>query len=52
VRAVAADGNAASRRVLEGSGLEQQGRERLLVMTRDGLVDGAVYDIRASDLTP
>jgi RimJ/RimL family protein N-acetyltransferase len=50
VRAVAAEDNTASRRVLERSGLEQQGRERLLVLTRGGLVDGAVYDILARDL--
>jgi RimJ/RimL family protein N-acetyltransferase len=49
VRAVAAEGNMASRRVLERSGLEQQGRERELVLTRDGLADGAVYDIVARD---
>jgi RimJ/RimL family protein N-acetyltransferase len=50
VRAVAAEGNTASRRVLERSGLQQQGRERNLVRTRDGLVDGAVYDILEEDL--
>ena len=49
VRAVAAEGNTASRRTLERSGMSQQGRERLLVLTRDGLVDGAVYDILAED---
>lgn len=52
VRAVAAEGNAASRRVLEASGLQQQGRERLVVKTRDGLVDGAIYDVVAGDLRP
>lgn len=49
VRAVAAEGNVASRRVLEGSGLQQQGRERLCVHTREGLSDGAVYDILRQD---
>jgi RimJ/RimL family protein N-acetyltransferase len=52
VRAVAAEGNAGSRRVLERSGMQQQGRERLLVRTRDGVVDGAVYDLLAEDLRP
>jgi RimJ/RimL family protein N-acetyltransferase len=49
VRAVAAEGNTASRRVLEQSGLQQMGRERRLVLTRSGLADGAVYDILAED---
>ena len=52
VRAVAAEGNAGSRRVLERSGLQQQGRERLLTPTREGLADAAVYDIVAEDLRP
>lgn len=52
VRAVAAEGNVASRRVLEASGLRQQGRERRLVLTRTGLADGAVYDIITEDFRP
>ena len=52
VRAVAAEGNTTSRRVLELSGLQQQGRERRLVLTRSGLADGAVYDILAEDFRP
>jgi RimJ/RimL family protein N-acetyltransferase len=52
VRAVAAEGNTASRGVLERSGLQQQGRERRLVLTRSGLADGAVYDILAEDFGP
>jgi RimJ/RimL family protein N-acetyltransferase len=53
VRAVAAEGNTASRRVLERSGLQQQGRERKLVLLRDGtLADGAVYDMIAEDFRP
>ena len=52
VRAIAAEGNTASRRTLERSGLRQQGRERLLVLTRDGLTDGAVYDILRDDFHP
>jgi RimJ/RimL family protein N-acetyltransferase len=52
VRAVAAEGNTASRRVLERSGLEQQGRERRLVLTRAGLEDAAIYDILAQDVRP
>lgn len=52
VRAVAAEGNSASRRVLERSGLQQQGRERLLARTRGGFADGAVYDMLAEDLRP
>ncbi len=52
VRAVAAEGNTPSRRVLERSGLRQQGRERLLALTRDGLADAAVYDVVAEDLRP
>lgn len=52
VRAVAAEGNTASRRVLERSGMVLQGRERQLVRTREGLADAAVYDILAGDLRP
>ena len=52
VRAVAAEANGRSRGVLERSGMQQQGRERLLVLTRDGLVDGAVYDVLVEDLRP
>ena len=50
VRAVAAEGNAASRRVLESVGMQLQGRERLLVRTRDGLTDGVIYDLIPEDL--
>jgi RimJ/RimL family protein N-acetyltransferase len=52
VRAVAAEGNAASRRVLEQIGMQQQGRERQLVLTRAGLADGVIHDILAGDFRP
>ena len=52
VRAVAAEGNAASCRVLESVGMQLQGRERLLVRTRDGLSDGVIYDLVPEDLRP
>jgi RimJ/RimL family protein N-acetyltransferase len=45
VRAIAAEGNAASRRVLEKAGFTYQGRERRLVVVQGGeLADAAIYD--------
>jgi RimJ/RimL family protein N-acetyltransferase len=49
VRAVAAEQNVASRRVLMAIGMEEQGRERQLVLTRAGLADGVIHDILARD---
>jgi len=51
VWAVAAEGNGASRRVLEKSGLVHQGRERRAVRIGGGaLADGAIYDAVAGEL--
>jgi RimJ/RimL family protein N-acetyltransferase len=64
VRAVAAEGNSASRRVLEKAGLRPQGRERLHIVTgrvtgrvtgeggaeRRELADAVVHDILAAEL--
>jgi RimJ/RimL family protein N-acetyltransferase len=49
VRAVAAEGNTASRKVLEGCGLVHQGRERLLARVAAGRVDAAIYDVLAEE---
>ncbi len=52
VRAVAAEENLASRRVIEKSGMTYQGRERCLVRVQDGvLADAAIYDNLASELS-
>ena len=45
VRAVVAEENAASRRVVERLGMTLQGRERRLLEVQDGLADAAVYDV-------
>ena len=51
VRAVAAEDNTASRRVLEKAGLSYQGRERRLVVVEGGaLADAAIYDIISTEL--
>ena len=51
VRAVAAEGNAASRRVLERAGLTHQGRERGVVLVEGGTpADAAIYDVVAGEL--
>lgn len=51
VRAVAAEDNAASRRVLDRCGLREQGRERrLVVVGGGGLADGVIYDVLAAEL--
>ncbi len=53
VRALAAEGNAASRRVLERAGLTHQGRERGAVLVEGGMpADAAVYDVVAGELAP
>ena len=53
VRAVAAEGNTASRRVLETQRLRSsRAVSGCWCKTRDGLVDGAVYDILAEDFRP
>lgn len=44
IRAVAAEDNAASRRVLERAGLTHQGRERQLCRVSGGRADAAIYD--------
>lgn len=49
VKAGAAVDNAASRRVLEASGLRQSGVERRTTEVRTGLVDTAVYDVLAAE---
>jgi len=50
VRAVAAEDNHASRRVLERAGLRIQGRERRLVRLGDGSrSDAAIYDVLAAE---
>jgi len=52
VRALAAERNAASRAVLEKSGLTCQGRERRVIrLGVGGLSDAAVYDILAGELS-
>ena len=52
VRAIAAEGNAASRRVLERAGLTLQGRERGIVLVQGGTpADAAIYDVVAGELT-
>lgn len=52
VRAVAADGNTGSRRVLTNAGLALQGRERQSVVVGGGaLADAAIYDVLASELS-
>ena len=51
VRAVAAEDNLASRRVLEKAGFSHQGRERRLVAVEGGaLADAAIYDIISAEL--
>ncbi len=46
----AAEGNTASRRVVEGNGFVQVGRERCGIQLRDGsLVDTACYDLLADE---
>jgi RimJ/RimL family protein N-acetyltransferase len=51
VRAIAAEGNTASRRVLERAGLTHQGRERGVVLVRGGTpADAAIYDVVAGEL--
>lgn len=53
VRGVVAEGNTASRRVLEKAGMTVQGRERRLLRTgREGLADAVVLDILAEELEP
>lgn len=49
VRAVVAEGNLTSRRVVERVGMTWQGRERLLLDVQGGLADGAIYDILAGE---
>lgn len=50
VRAVAAEGNLASRRVLEAGGLTRQGRERLALRVGSGaLADAVVYDVLSGE---
>lgn len=51
VRALAAEGNLASRAVLDDLGFVQQGRERLAArVENDTLADAAVYDVTPSEL--
>jgi RimJ/RimL family protein N-acetyltransferase len=51
VRAIAAEGNTASRRVLERAGLRHQGRERGVVLVQGGTpADAAIYDVVAGEL--
>ena len=45
VKAYAAIGNAASRRVLEASGLTEHGLERLGTVLADGRADAVLYDV-------
>jgi RimJ/RimL family protein N-acetyltransferase len=53
VRAVAAEGNLGSQRVLERAGMTRQGRERRHLRTGDGgLADAVVYDVLAEELAP
>jgi RimJ/RimL family protein N-acetyltransferase len=52
VRALAATGNTASRRVLEGSGFTETGLARAKIPLGDGsLADAATYDLLLEDLT-
>ncbi len=51
VRALAAEDNTASRRVLEDLGFTHQGRERLAARVEgDSLVDAAIYDVLATEV--
>jgi RimJ/RimL family protein N-acetyltransferase len=51
VRAIAAEGNLASRRTLERAGMTQQGRERRIALVEGGVMaDAAVYDIVIEEL--
>jgi RimJ/RimL family protein N-acetyltransferase len=50
VHAVVAVDNVASRRVLERAGFTQTGTERRSVIVRDGMHDGAAYELLAGDL--
>jgi RimJ/RimL family protein N-acetyltransferase len=50
VYATVAEDNVASRRVLEAAGFRQVGTERRSVLVRDGMHDGAAYELLAEDL--
>ena len=50
VRAIVAEENLASRRVVERVGMTWQGRERRLLEVQGGLADAAIYDILADEL--
>ena len=49
VKAMTADGNVASRAVLERLGFTGTGRERRAVETREGWVDAVLYDVLAEE---
>ena len=51
VYATVAVDNTASRRVLEANGFTLIGIERRSVLVRDGMHDGAAYELLAEDLT-
>jgi RimJ/RimL family protein N-acetyltransferase len=50
VYATVAEDNLASRRVLQAAGFRQCGTERRSVLVRDGMHDGAAYELLAEDL--
>jgi RimJ/RimL family protein N-acetyltransferase len=53
VRAIAAEGNTASRRVLERAGMTHQGRERGVVLVEGATpADAAIYDVVVGELAP
>lgn len=52
VHATVAVDNTASRHVLESAGFTMVGTERRAVLVRDGMHDGAAYDLLATDLPP
>lgn len=52
VRAIVAEENAVSRRVVERVGMTWQGRERRLLEVQGGLADAAIYDVLADELRP